>query len=48
MNMAGGAMVSLRRRQAEADEAATMRDERWSALQARAGEIGVTVGVPGQ
>ena len=33
-----------KRKQAEADEAAAMRDERWNAVQARAGEIGVTVG----
>ena len=33
------------RKQAEADEAAAMRDERWSAVQAKAGEIGVTVGL---
>ena len=32
-----------KRKQAEADEAAAMRDERWEAVQARAGEIGVTV-----
>lgn len=32
------------RKQAEADEAAAMRDERWNALQARAGEMGLTVG----
>lgn len=31
------------RKQAEADEAAAMRDERWEAVQARAGEMGVTV-----
>lgn len=34
-----------KRKQAEADEAAAMRDERWSAVQARAGEVGVTVGL---
>ncbi|MGL5487074.1 MAG: hypothetical protein ACRDC6_12435 [Shewanella sp.] len=34
-----------KRKQAEADEAAAMRDERWQAVQARAGEMGVTVGV---
>lgn len=33
-----------KRKQAEADEAAAMRDERWNAVQARAGEVGVTVG----
>lgn len=33
------------RKQAEADEAAAMRDERWQAVQARAGEVGVTVGL---
>lgn len=33
-----------KRKQAEADEAAAMRDERWKAVQARAGEMGVTVG----
>lgn len=32
------------RKQTEADEAAAMRDERWQAVQARAGEMGVTVG----
>lgn len=32
------------RKQAEADEAAAMRDERWQAVQDRAGEVGVTVG----
>lgn len=32
------------RKQAEADEAAAMRDERWQAVQARASEMGVTVG----
>ena len=32
------------RKQTEADEAASMRDERWQAVQARAGEMGVTVG----
>ena len=32
------------RKQDEADEAAAMRDERWQAVQARAGEMGVTVG----
>ncbi|MGL4753163.1 MAG: hypothetical protein ACRCXB_12270 [Aeromonadaceae bacterium] len=32
------------RKQTEADEAAAMRDERWKAVQARAGEVGVTVG----
>ena len=32
-----------KRKQAEADEAAAMRDERWEAVQDRAGEIGVTV-----
>ena len=31
------------RKQTEADEAAAMRDERWQAVQARAGEMGVTV-----
>ena len=35
------------RKQTEADEAAAMRDERWKAVQARAGEMGVTVGVRG-
>lgn len=34
-----------KRKQAEADEAAAMRDERWKELQARAGEVGVTVGL---
>lgn len=34
-----------KRKQAEADEAAAMRDERWNAVQARAGEVGVTVGL---
>lgn len=34
-----------KRKQAEADEAAAMRDERWQAVQARAGEVGVTVGL---
>ena len=33
-----------KRRQAEADEAAAMRDERWGAVQVRAGEMGVAVG----
>lgn len=33
-----------KRKQAEADEAAAMRDERWNAVQARAGELSVTVG----
>lgn len=33
-----------KRKQAEADEAAAMRDERWEAVQDRAGEMGVTVG----
>lgn len=32
-----------KRKQAEADDAAAMRDERWNAVQARAGEMGVTV-----
>ena len=32
-----------KRKQAEADEAAAMRDERWEAVQARACEMGVTV-----
>ncbi|MGL5775510.1 MAG: hypothetical protein ACRCYB_09250 [Aeromonas veronii] len=32
------------RKQTEADEASAMRDERWQAVQARAGEMGVTVG----
>ena len=32
------------RKQTEADEAAAMRDERWQAVQARAGGMGVTVG----
>ena len=32
-----------KRKQAEADESAAMRDERWNAVQARAGEMGVTV-----
>ena len=32
------------RKQAEADEAAAMRDERWMAVQVRAGEFSVTVG----
>ena len=32
-----------KRKQAEADEAAAMRDERWEVVQARAGEMGVTV-----
>lgn len=31
------------RKQTEADEAAAMRDERWQAVQARAGEFGATV-----
>lgn len=31
------------RKQAEADEAAAMRDERWQAVQVRAAEMGVTV-----
>lgn len=31
------------RKQTEADEAAAMRDERWQAVQARTGEMGVTV-----
>ncbi|MGL4756198.1 MAG: hypothetical protein ACRCXB_27925 [Aeromonadaceae bacterium] len=31
------------RKQTEADEAAAMRDERWQAVQARAGEMGVVV-----
>ena len=34
-----------KRKQAEADEAAAMRDERWQAVQDRAGEVGVTVGL---
>ena len=34
-----------KRKQAEADEAAAMRDERWEAVQARACEMGVTVGL---
>ena len=34
-----------KRKQAEADEAAAMRDERWQAAQDRAGEVGVTVGL---
>ena len=34
-----------KRKQEEADEAAAMRDERWSAVQVRAGEIGVAVGL---
>lgn len=33
-----------KRKQAEADEAAAMRDERWQAVQDRAGELNVTVG----
>ena len=33
-----------KRKHAEADEAAAMREERWEAVQASAGEIGVTVG----
>ena len=33
-----------KRKQAEADEAAAMRDERWQAVQDRAGEFNVTVG----
>lgn len=36
-----------KRKQAEADEAAAMRDDRWQAVQARAGEMGVTVGIIG-
>lgn len=32
------------RKQTEADQAAAMRDERWQAVQTRAGEMGVTVG----
>lgn len=32
-----------KRKQAEADVSAAMRDERWEAVQARAGEVGVTV-----
>lgn len=32
-----------KRKQAEADEASSMRDERWQAVQARAGDMGVTV-----
>lgn len=32
-----------KRKQAEADWSAAMRDERWQAVQARAGEMGVTV-----
>lgn len=32
------------RKQTEADEAAAMRDDRWQAVQARAGEMSVTVG----
>lgn len=31
------------RKQTEADEVAAMRDERWQAVQARAGEMGVTI-----
>lgn len=34
-----------KRKQAEADEAAAMRDERWGAVQVRAGETGVAVGL---
>lgn len=34
-----------KRKQAEADKAAAMRDERWQAAQDRAGEVGVTVGL---
>ena len=34
-----------KRKQAEADEAAAMRDERWQAVQDHAGEVGVTVGL---
>ena len=34
-----------KRKQAEAGEAAAMRDERWQAVQDRAGEVGVTVGL---
>ena len=34
-----------KRKQAEADDAAAMRDERWKELQARTGEMGVTVGL---
>lgn len=34
-----------KRKQAEADEAAAMRDERWQAVQDRAGEVGVMVGL---
>lgn len=34
-----------KRKQAEADEAAEMRDERWNAVHERAGEVGVTVGL---
>lgn len=33
-----------KRKQAEADEAAAMREERWQAVQDRAGEFGVAVG----
>lgn len=33
-----------KRKRAEADEAAAMRDELWQAVQDRAGEVGVTVG----
>lgn len=36
-----------KRKQAEADEAAAMRDERWESVQVRAGEIGVTIGERG-
>lgn len=32
------------RKQTEADEASAMRDERWQAVQARAGEMGVMIG----
>ena len=34
-----------KRKQAEADEAAAMRYERWNAVQVRAGEMGVAVGL---
>ena len=34
-----------KRKQAEAGEASAMRDERWNELQARAGEMGLTVGL---
>lgn len=36
---------AAQRKRTEADEAAAMRDERWQMVQARAGEMGVTVGL---